>query len=230
MVTARPVSLADGAVHAGVDLYWLPLGAGGSFVRLNGRIYEAVRARLERREPMELYHCALEVRLAGIRFVIELTPLVEGNGRARGIVCEGPVGSRLLRRWRSFRYEVHCWPAGVIPDIAEAVASPQVLTTEPELVRCLLDAATLVPAHVWGRDELRTGEMWNSNSVISWLIAVAGLDIGRAKPPAGGRAPGWNAGLVVARRGQARAVRSRKAARPPSRHVQRSMLPNRSFL
>jgi hypothetical protein len=26
----------------GVDLYWLPLGAGGHFVRLNGRIYEAL--------------------------------------------------------------------------------------------------------------------------------------------------------------------------------------------
>jgi hypothetical protein len=27
---------------AGVDLYWLPLGAGGRFVRLNGKVYEAV--------------------------------------------------------------------------------------------------------------------------------------------------------------------------------------------
>ena len=29
-----------------VDLYWLPLGAGGHFVRLNGRVFEAVAARL----------------------------------------------------------------------------------------------------------------------------------------------------------------------------------------
>ena len=28
-----------------VDLYWLPLGAGGHSVRLNGRVYEAVAAR-----------------------------------------------------------------------------------------------------------------------------------------------------------------------------------------
>lgn len=34
----------------GVDLYWLPLGAGGRSVRLNGRVYERVVAWLERRE------------------------------------------------------------------------------------------------------------------------------------------------------------------------------------
>jgi hypothetical protein len=30
----------------GVDLYWLPLGAGGHFVRLNGRVYEACDAAI----------------------------------------------------------------------------------------------------------------------------------------------------------------------------------------
>jgi hypothetical protein len=30
---------------------------------------------------------------------------------------------------------------------------------------------------VWGRDELGAGEMWNSNSLISWLIARSGLDV-----------------------------------------------------
>ena len=34
----------------GVDLFWLPLGAGGHFVRANGRIYEAVAARLRHRD------------------------------------------------------------------------------------------------------------------------------------------------------------------------------------
>jgi hypothetical protein len=29
---------------ARVDLYWLPLGAGGRFVRLNGKAYEALAA------------------------------------------------------------------------------------------------------------------------------------------------------------------------------------------
>jgi hypothetical protein len=39
-----------------VDLYWLPLGAGGHCVRVNGRIYEAISARLAGRERMALYH------------------------------------------------------------------------------------------------------------------------------------------------------------------------------
>jgi hypothetical protein len=42
--------------------------------------------------------------------------------------------------------------------------------------------------------------MWNSNSVISWLIARSGLDVDAIHPPSGGRAPGWRAGIVVARR------------------------------
>jgi hypothetical protein len=41
--------------------------------------------------------------------------------------------------------------------------------------------------------------MWNSNSLIAWLVAGTGLDSDSIRPPVGGRAPGWNAGLVVAR-------------------------------
>ena len=47
------------ASHPGVDLYWLPLGAGGRSVRVNGRIFEAIAARLGRREARDLYHAAL---------------------------------------------------------------------------------------------------------------------------------------------------------------------------
>jgi hypothetical protein len=42
--------------------------------------------------------------------------------------------------------------------------------------------------------------MWNSNSVIAWLIASSGIDTEPIRPPASGRASGWQAGLVVARR------------------------------
>ena len=45
--------------------------------------------------------------------------------------------------------------------------------------------------------------MWNSNSVIAWLLARSGLPMEAIRPPAGGRAPGWEAGLVMARRHQA---------------------------
>jgi hypothetical protein len=59
-------------MSAAVTLYWLPLGAGGHFVRHNGRMFEAVVARREHREPRELYHAALEVELEGDRFTIEM--------------------------------------------------------------------------------------------------------------------------------------------------------------
>jgi len=57
-----------------------------------------------------------------------------------------------------------------------------------------------MPTPVWGRDELRTGEMWNSNSFISWLITRSGLDVDAVRLPQGGRAPGWHAGIVLAKR------------------------------
>ncbi|MEA2242375.1 MAG: hypothetical protein QOD24_1931, partial [Solirubrobacteraceae bacterium] len=44
----------DVAGAAAVDLYWLPLGAGGHFVRLNGRAYEALMARIARRPAYDL--------------------------------------------------------------------------------------------------------------------------------------------------------------------------------
>jgi hypothetical protein len=47
----------------GIDLFWLPLGAGGHCVWWNGRIYEAIAARLAGRRVCDLYHSALEVRV-----------------------------------------------------------------------------------------------------------------------------------------------------------------------
>jgi hypothetical protein len=190
-------------VGPGVDLYWLPLGAGGHFVRLNGRLYEAVKARLERRDACDLYHSALEVRVPEARWVVETAPVPDGNGALRGVVATGPVGSRWAERFRIFRYEVRCWGDGVIPDVAEAVESPRRLTDEAQVAQRVLDLVPGVPTLVWGRDESGAGEMWNSNSVISWLIAGAGLEADSTQPPAGGRAPGWAAGLAVARRSSA---------------------------
>lgn len=194
------MSTAHHDLQAGVDLYWLPLGAGGHSVRLNGRVYEAVTARLGHRPTCDLYHSALVVRVPEGRFVIESAPIRAADGPERGVVAEGPVGSRWVGRMRIFRYELRFWRDGFIPDVAEAVDSPRRLTDDPERAQLLLALAPQVPTPVWGRDELRAGEMWNSNSVIAWLIDRAGLEADEIKPPAGGRAPGWNAGLVVARR------------------------------
>ena len=187
---------------AGIDLYWLPLGAGGHFVRLNGRVYEACDAAIHRRSRCDLYHSALEVHVPSSRFVIEQTPVPDARGDQRGVGAEGAVGSRWAARLRIFRYEIRCWRDGVIADLSEAVESPQRLTEDPAVAQRLLDLAPQVPTLVWGRDELHAGEMWNSNSIISWLIVSAGLDVSEVRLPARGRAPGWQAGFVVASRAE----------------------------
>jgi hypothetical protein len=56
--------------------------------------------------------------------------------------------------------------------------------------------------------------MWNSNSLIAWLVARAGLDAEAIQPPTGGRAPGWNAGLVVARRQEVSCADASRARQP----------------
>ena len=114
--------------------------------------------------------------------------------------AHGAVGLQRLGRCRLFRYQIHCWRDGVIPDIVHAVASPQAITTDSARARRLIDVVPQFPTHTWGRDELGTGEMWNSNSLTAWLLERSGHDTRSIMPPAGGRAPGWRAGLVVARR------------------------------
>jgi len=189
-----------GGGAAALDLYWLPLGAGGHFVRLNGRVYEAVAARLQRRSACDLYHSALQVEVPGAKYVIEQAPVRDRNGKDRGVVAEGAVGSRWAGRFRIFRYEIRRWRGGSIPDVAEAVDSPQRLSTNEDCARRVLSVVAQVPTPVWGRDERRTGEMWNSNSVIAWVLARSGIETASIQTPTGGRAPGWEAGLTVANR------------------------------
>ena len=184
---------------SGIDLYWLPLGAGGHFVKYNGRVYEWIKAHLERRRVCDLYHSALQVELPEGRYVIEQTPEPDLSGADRGVVAEGPVGSRRAGWFRLFRYEIRVWRGGHIPDVAEAVDSPQRLSSDEAIARQLLDVVGRVPRLTWGRDELGAGEMWNSNAVIAWTIAASGLNAESISPPTRGRAPGWNAGLAAAR-------------------------------
>ncbi len=195
----EPVSTR--VVDAGVDLYWLPLGAGGRFVRSSGRVYEAIHARREHRRPLDLYHSALVVRVPEGRFVIENSwPIPDANGSTRGATVEGPVGSRRFARFRIFRYEIRRWRDGVIADIGEAVASPLRLSDDQDKAHRLLGLVETIPPLIWGRDELETGEMWNSNSVISWLLTTAGVPAAEIQPPTGGRAPGWASGVIIAER------------------------------
>lgn len=191
---------------ATVELHWIPLGAGQHVVRLSGRAFEALSALVQRRGRRDLFHSALTVTVPEGRFVVEMAPVPDAHGERRGVVAQGPVGTRLAGRLRVFRYENRCWRDGVIPDAPAAVATVSV-RVEPARARRLLALVRRVPTPVWGRDELRTGEMWNSNSVVSWLLGHGGLggdlDAAVIRPPPGGRAPGWDAGLVVAARERA---------------------------
>ncbi|MBJ7353630.1 MAG: hypothetical protein JHC98_02285 [Thermoleophilaceae bacterium] len=180
-----------------VDLYWLPLGAGGSSVRLNGKVFEFIAAAAQRRERRDLFHSALIVTIDDETWTIELCPEAKGD---HGRVAEGIVGSRILGGLRLFRYEARCWLGGSIPDIAEAVASPVTVSRDRDVAMRVLEHAPAIPTPVWGRDELGVGEMWNSNSVIAWLLERAGVNTDGIELPPNGRAPGWHAGVVVARR------------------------------
>jgi hypothetical protein len=163
-------------------------------------VFEATSALLQRRARCDLYHSALVVRVPEGRFVIEQTPVPNVRGTLRGVVAEGSVGTRWAGRLRCFRYEIRRWREGRIPDIDEAIASPVRLSDDVVMARRILAFLPSVPTPVWGRDELGAGEMWNSNSVISWVLARSGADIALVRPPRRGRAPGWNAGRTVAER------------------------------
>ena len=200
-VATRSAPSADVALVRSetVDLYWIPLGAGagGALVRWSGRLYEAIDARRGARPRCDLYHSALAVSIDGTTTTVEMAPVWVQRGE-RGVVTEGAVGLRLLGRSRLFRYEVRRWPGGSIPDAASCVGSPVALTASPEVARRVLDAVPQFPTMVWGRDELHSGDMWNSNSLVSWLLVRAGVDVTDIRPPARGRAPGWDAGVIAA--------------------------------
>jgi hypothetical protein len=183
-----------------VNLYWIPLGAGAHAARLSGTIYEAISSTLERRERCDLYHSALEIHTTEGRYVIEQTPVPGPGNELRGVVAGGAVGMKWAGRFRIFRYEIRCWLGGSIPDVDEAVASPVQLVEDLTVARRVLEVLPSIPTPVWGRDELGAGEMWNSNSVIAWVLSRGGVDFAGVDPPAGGRAPGWAAGLVVGAR------------------------------
>ena len=195
-----------------VDLSWIPLGAGARFVRLNGIVYEAVTATLERRPRRALFHSVLSIDLPHGHYMVEMTPVPDQRGAARGVVAEGPVGLRSLAQLRLFRYEVRRWRDGIVPDLGFAVESPVRVTDDADLAQRVFDLLPKVPTLVWGRDELRTGDMWSCNSIVSWTLTAAGVDVDAIPMPANARAPGWDAGREFALRSRGRAHVAVRAA------------------
>ena len=170
-VDAGRDSLPAVGSRATVDLYWIPLGAGAYVVRISGKLFEAATALVARRPRCDLYHSALVISVPEGHFVIEQAPIPDLHGERRGVVAEGPVGMRWLGRFRVFRYEIRRWRGGSIPDINQAIGSPVRVTDDVEVAERILETLPSIPTPVWGRDELGAGEMWNSNSVVTWVLA-----------------------------------------------------------
>src|SRR5438552_5140085 len=143
------VSADSEGVSAAVDLYWIPLGAGAHVVRVSGKVYEALKAFVERRPRLALYHSALQIDVSDDRFVIESAPIPNVRGEERGAVASGPVGMKWLGRFRLFRYEIRRWRGGVIPDLTYAVSSPVRVASDVVRAQRILDLAPSVPTPVW---------------------------------------------------------------------------------
>lgn len=196
---------AGSAPKSGVVLWWLPVGAGGHVVVHTSRWWERLDAWRAERSPQSLFHAALEVFAVGHPWVIEMAPQWGGPKSAdRGAVMTGPVGARILGRSSLFRYEVRCWRDGLLPDREWAVGGPVTVADDEATARRVLRLTHEVPALTWGREVERTGDMWNSNSLVAWVLARSGVPTTDLAPPGGGRAPGWAAGLWLAQGSQSR--------------------------
>ncbi|TXK17750.1 hypothetical protein [Homoserinibacter sp. GY 40078] len=182
-----------------IELWWIPVGAGGHVVVHTSRWWELWRAHQERRAPRPLFHAALIVHDGEREHDIEMAPAWGRGSRSPGVVATGPVGMRLLGASRFFRYEIRCGRGTRIPDLAFAVDSPQVFPVTPAAARELLDRPAHAPLLVWGREAYGSGDMWNSNSLVAWLLTAAGIDAENLAPPHDGSAPGWIAGLAASR-------------------------------
>ena len=184
------------------DLYWMPVGAGTSrFQQASLRLWESIEAARARRPRQKLFHSALKLSLVDEgAFTLELTPAFVGGPLPP--LATGPVGIRGADRLRLFRYQLRRVPGDTLPDEEWAEGEPFHLTDDCEAVRRIVALAPSTPPHVWGRRVRGTNEMWTSDSVISWLLVRAGIDLSNVLIPAGGRAPGWSAGLSLAAKGR----------------------------
>lgn len=183
-----------------VDLFWLPVGAGKLSPprKWSLWLWEALDAATHRRPRKRLLHAALKLGdLDGTIYTVELMP--DFLPATVPPAMTGPVGFRGAGRWRFFRYRLSCEPVERLPDEEWAVESPTRLG-DGTLAKRILQLAPSVPAHVWGLRAKGTREMWTSDSAISWLLLQSGVSLEGIGPPAGGRAPGWSAGIDVLRR------------------------------
>src|SRR5436309_6404718 len=127
------------ADEAWVDLYWLPLGAGGHSVRFNGKVYEWLASRREHRRPCDIYHSALVVHLDGVDWTVEMGPVWNVDAPTDAAACTGAVGAPWLGRFRAFATRSVAGPAGAFPTLTKpSAAHIGSLPTGGRPARCLL--------------------------------------------------------------------------------------------
>jgi hypothetical protein len=85
---------------------------GWALRQLNGRLYEALTARLQRRRAYDLYHSVLQVELPEGTFVIEQAPVHDWSGKDPAVVGEGAVGALHWHVLDFERYELRRVGAG----------------------------------------------------------------------------------------------------------------------
>lgn len=90
----------------------------------------------------------------------------------------------------SHRVDLYCLPVGAGTGSRGAASRSTKLSSLPGSTASAATSTT----------QLATGDVWNSNSLIAWLLVHSGHDVDAIAPPPGGRAPGWTAGVVAARR------------------------------
>ena len=184
----------DGGSHA--ELHWIPVGAGTRFQRRSLLLYEWVAARLSHRRALTLVHAGVTGALGGQPFTLELMP-APGGPNLRGEVT-GPVGAKWAGRLRLFRYQVCLLEKAELPDQRWAVSPPLLLTDDSATVTKIQEFSRRVPAYTWGRRRRGHPEMWTSDSALSWILAMAGVEDQSIAPPPESRAPGWYAGIAEA--------------------------------
>jgi hypothetical protein len=115
-----------------------------------------------------------------------MTPVPNLDGpRLRGVVAEGPVGTRWAGHFRVFRYEIRRWPDGVIPDLQFAISSPVRITDDERAAQLVLDPflgeglgltrsvlprwrATSFGSTLWNSLRSRSGDRRDSASLPRW--------------------------------------------------------------
>ena len=84
------------------------------------------------------------------------------------------------------------------------------MVTDAARVQRLLELVPSFPTATWDGTSWAPATCGTPNSLIAWLLAGSGHDAGALHPPAGGRAPGWDAGLAVPLRLQSEATLERR--------------------